>query len=108
MAENKQRRYCVVIELEASSTLERIANDMPQIIRVLASYSDTEPQIAFRSNDGILFSYFVKSALSLNILRAEFERNSGDGRDKMIAFEIGRDLTGTEGFSRAWTWLQRN
>jgi hypothetical protein len=105
--ENAPKRYLVVIQLKADSTLTRIGEDVPKIMKYLESFSRGEHEIAFRSNDGHLFGLFLRTGTP-QFLQAEFHKCPGtQNGDAIIAFEVGGLVAG-EGFSRAWTWLQRH
>jgi hypothetical protein len=109
VVENEARRYLVIMELESSSDMQRLASDVPQIIALLKRLSNTEPVFAFKSKDGLLSGVFIRTGAAPPIIRAEFERCQGTRNgDHMMVFDIGDKVTGTSGFSRAWTWLQRH
>jgi hypothetical protein len=100
-------RCLAVIQLKSDSTMQRIASDMPQIMAFLTRFSKGEHELAFRSNDGQLFGYFLKTATP-QFLQAEFDKCEGTHNgDAMLVFEAGKLVSGN-GFSRAWTWLQRH
>lgn len=109
MAEGEPRRYLVVVEMEGGSDMQRIASDVPQIMALMRRLSNTEPVLAFRSKDGLLFGILIRTNALPHMILAEFEKCQGTRNgDHMMALDIGNKLTGTSGFSRAWTWLQRH
>ena len=107
MADASTKRYLAIVQLKGDSTIARIGEDVPKIIKFIESFSHGEHEQAFRSKDGLLFGYFLKTATP-EFLQAEFIKCSGtQNGDSFVAFEIGNLVAG-EGFSRAWTWLQRH
>jgi hypothetical protein len=101
-------RYIGIVQLKADSTRERMVKDIPQIVEFFKAISRGECEQAFRSNDGLLFAYFIKSNLPGAMLQAEFEKCAGTlNGDSFLAFEAG-ELAAGIGFTRAWTWLQRH
>ena len=106
---NDTLHYLVIVELSGDSSMERLSQDVPSILRDMHRLSKVEPMLAFRSKDGLLFGLFILSDVAPAVLRAEFERSAGSRNgDHMMAFDIGDQHTGTSGFSRAWTWLQHH
>jgi hypothetical protein len=102
------KRYLVLIQLKGDSTMKRIAEDVRKIMEYLKGFSRGEQELAFKSKDGLLFGVFLKTA-SPQFLQAEFLKCPGtQNGDGVMAFEVGKLIAGTEGFSRAWTWLQRH
>lgn len=107
MADNA-KRYLAIIQLKNDSSLARIAADAPKIIEFLTGFSKGEHELAFRSNDRLIFAYFLKTAAP-QFLQAEFDKCPGtQNGDAMMVVEVGALVGGTAGFSRAWTWLQRH
>lgn len=106
MAEEKTRCMAIV-QLANDSTLQRVAKDVPEIVKLIARFSNGEHEQAFRSNDGLLFGFFLKTD-SVQFLKAEFQKSQATTNDdSILVVEIGK-LIGGLGFSRAWTWLQRH
>lgn len=104
---DEPKRYLVVVQLKSDASPQRIRNDVPLILEWVQHFSKGEQEAAFRSNDGLLFGFFIKTAAP-QFLQPEFEKCRGTiNGDSMLAFEAG-DLAGGVGFSRAWTWLQRH
>jgi hypothetical protein len=101
-------RYLGIVQLKSDSTIERIREDVPKILDLFTQLSNGEQEQAFRSSDGLLFGILFKSSRPGPVMRAEFDRCYGtrDG-DAFLVFEAGELATG-QGFSRAWTWLQRH
>ena len=100
-------RCLAIIQLKSDSTLQRIAADVPKIMNFVNRFSNGEHEQAFRSNDGLLFGYFLKTNAP-QFLRPEFEKCEGtQNGDSLLVFEAGQLITGL-GFRRAWTWLQRH
>jgi hypothetical protein len=94
--------------MKKSSTLQRLAEDVPQIVDMFKRWSKGEMEQVCRSNDGQLFGFLFKSSKPELMLMAEFESCPGTiHEDSFIVFEVGEKFGGT-GFSRAWTWLQHH
>lgn len=53
-------RYCMVIQLEKSSDLARLRTDVPAIVALIKGYSQSD-EMTFRSNDGVLFGWFIQT-----------------------------------------------
>jgi|SRR5258708_32418932 hypothetical protein len=107
MTDIAPRRCLAVVQLKADSDLRRIQNDVPKIVDFLRRFSKGEHEQAFRSSDGLLFGFFLKTAAP-QFLQAEFEKCEGTiTGDSFLAFEAGAFVGGI-GFGRAWTWLQRH
>lgn len=103
------RRYCVVIQLSAESDLARIARDMPEILSVLQRFSDTPPHVAFRSSDGVLSGFFIRTNRPVAMIRSELDSSEGTtSRDAFMIFEIGEEFSGNAGLASSCTWLQRH
>jgi hypothetical protein len=101
------KRCIAIIQLRADSTIQRLAADVPKITDFVGRFSKGEHELAFRSNDGHLFGYFLKTATP-QFLQPEFDKCEGtQNGDSLIVFEAGELLAGV-GFTRAWTWLQRH
>lgn len=102
------KRYCALVTLNQESDMQRISRDVPLIIQSIKQTSTGEFEQLCRSNDGLLFGFFMKSSKPTPVIRASFESCTGTRQgDSFIVFEIGEDFNGI-GFSRAWTWLQRH
>ncbi|KMK68070.1 hypothetical protein [Puniceibacterium sp. IMCC21224] len=100
-------RYCVVIQLENSSDLARVRNDVPAIVTLIKGHSQSD-EMAFRSNDGVLFGWFIQTDKSIDMIRKAIEGStSWRNADSIVIFEIGDGLSG-KGFTRQWTWLQHS
>jgi|SRR6185312_4274305 len=106
---DEPKRFIAIIQMRADSTLRRLQEDVPEIMKFLDGMSLGEMQQVFRSNDGTLFAFFLRSSTPAFAVHAEFEKCRGtrDG-DSLLMFEAGALHTGSAGFSRAWTWLQRH
>ena len=102
------KRYLAIIQLKNDTSMARIETDAPKIIEFLASFSKGEHELAFRSNDRLIFAYFLKTATP-HFLQAEFDKCPGtQNGDSIMVVEVGALVAGSAGFSRAWTWLQRH
>ena len=100
--------YFVLIQLKNDSEMERIARDVPLIIKSLSDLSRGEMQQVCRSNDGILFGFFVRTTALSHRVRIELEKCLGTySGDDFLVLEISGAFDGL-GFSRAWTWLQHH
>jgi hypothetical protein len=109
MEERTLKRWCLLVALRPDSDTGRLVRDVPMILEMIKGFSNGEYEQCCRSNDRLLFGYFLKSKKPADMMRAEFEscRGTIDG-DHMMIFEVGEGLAGTSGFARAWTWLQRH
>jgi hypothetical protein len=102
------KRYLAVIQLRSDSNIERLTRDVPLILDWLTHFSKGEHEQAFRSNDRLLFGYFLRTSAP-QFLQAEFEKCRGTiNGDALLVFEAGELVAGVGGFSRAWAWLQRH
>ncbi|WP_147430910.1 hypothetical protein [Oceanibaculum indicum] len=100
------KKYIVIVQLRSDSDIQRIANDCPKIIELIKGMCRNDCEQVFRSPDGTLFAYFVKTSSPSVFFRAEFEKHHATTNDdKIIVLEVGEDFSAI-GFSRAWTWLQ--
>jgi len=107
MGDTAAKRCLSIIKLRADSNLQRIQTDIPKIVAFIRRFSKDQHELAFRSNDGLLFGFFLKVAIP-QFLQAEFEKCEGIVTgDSFLVFEAGPLLAGI-GFSRAWTWLERH
>ena len=101
-------RYLFIAQLKPDTDLARVQVVAPDILKLLARFSNGEQESAFRSNDGLLFGFFLRTTVAPRIMRAEFEKlTSTENGDDALIVEVGEDHAGT-GFSRAWTWLQHH
>ncbi|NMM45973.1 hypothetical protein HH303_15860 [Rhodospirillaceae bacterium KN72] len=106
--EAKDRRYLVVIQLDRSSDLHRVGQVVPAILGILTNAALSAPEQAFRSSDGQLFGFLLKSRLNSGQIRARFEGDTATNReDGIFIMEAGEDFNGIH-FTRAWTWLQHH
>jgi hypothetical protein len=109
MIEKESYRCLVVVKLESRSNLQRITEAVPPIMDTMKRLARADIMPAFQSKDGLLFGIFFQTTAPMQAIRAEFEKCDGTRNgDHMMAFDIGEKLTGTSGFSRAWTWLQHH
>jgi len=100
-------RCLAVIQLKADSTIQRLAADVPKIVDFISRFSRGEHELAFRSKDGLLFGYFLKTETP-QFLQAEFDKCEGtQSGDSFLVVEAGHLIAGL-GFTRAWTWLQHH
>jgi hypothetical protein len=108
MADNAPQRILAIVRLKGQSDMARIARDVPDIVELFKRLSDDEMEQVFRSNDGQLFGFFMKTGKPIAVIRAEFEKlpATQDG-DTILVVSIGEKFEGV-GFSRALTWLQRH
>lgn len=107
MSEN-DKKCLLVVQLRKDSTLERLASDVPEIVKYVAGFSKGEHEIAFRSTDGMTFGFLLKTKTPQFLIH-EFEKCKGtvDG-DAAVAVEVGDLIGGSPGMARVWTWLQRH
>ena len=104
----EKKRYLAIIQLKSDSDMPRIAKAVPAISGLLDSVSGGEREQAFRSNDGLLFGVFIKTAKPSAVIRSSFEKlHETINGDTFLLIETGEDFAGI-GFSRAWTWLQHH
>lgn len=109
MEERTLQRWCILVMLRADSDTARLVRDAPVIVELVQGFSNGEHEQLCRSNDRLLFGYFVKSKMLPDMMRAEFESCRGTiNGDHMMVFGVGDGVSGTSGFARAWTWLQRH
>jgi hypothetical protein len=102
-----RKRCLAIIQLKSDSTIQRVAADVPKIVVVVRRFSQGEHEQAFRSNDGLQFGFFLNTNTP-QFLLPEFEKCEGtQNGDALLVFEAGQLISG-QGFSRAWTWLQRH
>ncbi len=100
-------RYCVVIQLDSASDILRLREDVPQIVAILKNYSASD-EMAFRSNDGLLFGWFIDTDKPTDLIRKTIEGSTSfRNKDSIMIFGIGEGLSG-RGFTRQWTWLQHS
>jgi hypothetical protein len=102
------KRFCIVVQLRPDTDLKRLSEDFPKILGLFNRLSDGKVEQIFRSSDGTLFGYFLKTATLLQFIRAEFDKlDSTVNGDAFLIYEVGEQFAGL-GFSRAWTWLQHH
>lgn len=100
-------RYCVFIQLDNSSDMARLREDVPPIVTILKSYS-TSDEMVFRSNDGVLFGWFIETDKPIDLIRRTIEGSTNfRSRDSIMIIEVGSGLS-ARGFTRQWTWLQHS
>ena len=100
------KRYCVIVKLKNDSDLARVTRDVPAIARLILDRTEKN-ELVFRSNDGLVFGWFILTGVPPRLLLTSVKGSTSFyNGDSIIFFEIGADLKGL-GFSRAWTWLQR-
>jgi hypothetical protein len=103
MAEDP-KRYLVTVQLRPGADRLR---DIPLVIEWMMSFAKSEHETAFRSSDGLLFGFYIRTNAP-QFMRAEFEKCRGTiNGDAMMIIEAGK-LVDAVGFSRAATWLQRH
>ncbi|MEH6477095.1 MAG: hypothetical protein V7727_15500 [Sneathiella sp.] len=97
-----------IFQLKSNSNMQRIVEDVPEIIDLLGQVSIGNIEQVFRSNDGHLFGYFLTTIKHFNVIRASFEQCGGTRTgDNFIIFDVNDDFAAV-GFSRAWNWFQHN
>jgi|HubBroStandDraft_1064217.scaffolds.fasta_scaffold304047_2 hypothetical protein len=111
------KRLLVIVQLKAP-TMERIQKVVPLLQEALRKISREPVETAFRSAGSDTFGFFIKTNLRprgiLDRIQAPGhsiipdQRPFLDGGDSVFALELGSDWSATEGFSRAYTWLQRH
>jgi len=102
------RRYLAIVQLKSDSDIGRIQNDVPQIINFLQLISHNEMEQVFRSRDGLLFGFFIKTDAPPYSFKPGFESCYGTlNGDSLLIFEAGETACGI-GFSRAWNWLDHH
>lgn len=100
-------RYCVIIQLDNKSDLGRVRSDVPAIVSLIKGHSE-EDEMAFRSNDGVLFGWFIRTNKPIDMIRNAIEGcPSFRNEDSFIAFEVGSGLSG-KGFTRQWNFLDHS
>ncbi len=100
-------RYCVFIQLENSSDMARLREDVPPLVAILKNYS-TSDEMVFRSNDGVLFGWFIETNKSIEQIRRTIEGSTNfRTSDSIMIIEVGSRLS-ARGFTRQWAWLQHS
>lgn len=106
MAESKTKRLLVILQL-GSSDIGHIKTVVPDVIETLDRASDCKTEQVFRSSDGTLFGFFMRTHLGPHHIRTKLEGlQTTRNTDHILTIEIGEDFSGGIGFTRAWTWLQ--
>ena len=104
----EQKRYIAIVKLKNDTDMNRLAGVISMVDELFSRFSNGEKEHVFRSNDGLVFGFFFKSAVAGQIMRAEFEKlTTTNNEDSILIFEAG-ELACGRGFSRAWTWLQHH
>ncbi len=119
MAE-ESRRYLVIVSLSNTTPL-RLQNLVPQLQDLLRGLSTEPIEQVFRSVNADVFGYLLRSKLVAGQVRAAIETPQRDssttapivepvleGGDNVLVVEVGKDFSGSQGFSRQQTWLQRH
>ena len=105
---NETKTYHVIVELNQHADTARISRDVPQIIDLISELSRNEFEATFRSDNGRLFGFFMKSPRAAAVIRSRLEQCTGTLRDdSFLVLEVGEEFNGL-GFTRAWTWLQHH
>ncbi len=100
-------RYCVIIQLDNSSDIARLKVDVPALVALIKGHSEKD-EMVFRSNDGVLFGWFIQTEKPLDMIRNAIESSTAwRNADAIMIFEIGAGLS-ARGFTRQWTWLQHS
>lgn len=98
------KRYLATIRL--SGGVERL-RDVPLVVEWLRRFAGSDHEIAFRSNDGLLFGFLLNAAAP-QFMRAEFEKCTGTRNgDELLIAEVG-SLVDAVGFRPAAVWLRRH
>jgi hypothetical protein len=101
--------YLVILEFHRESDATRIATDAPQLLKVLKDCATGKTEQAFRSSDFKLISWVLESNLSADQIKREFAGSMNtSNKDQILVFELGADLSATQGFSRVATWHQHH
>ena len=101
--------YLVILEFHRESDAKRIATDGPKLLEVLKNCATGKTEQAFRSSDFKLISWVLTSNLSAEQIKRDFEGSMNtSNKDQVLVFEIGADLSATQGFSRVATWHQHH
>lgn len=101
-------RLFITIQLKNDSDLTRVSRDAPAIIQIINAAAAEPAELVFRSNDGLLFGWFLITDKNLRVIRSNIERSTAfRNGDAMLMFEVGPDFSGL-GFTRQWTWLQHH
>ncbi|PIV78814.1 MAG: hypothetical protein COW54_07365 [Rhodobacteraceae bacterium CG17_big_fil_post_rev_8_21_14_2_50_63_15] len=85
--------------------MARLKNDVPVIVSLIRGHSDKN-EMAFRSNDGVLFGWFIQTNKPIDMIRNAIEGSlAWQSADSIMIFEVSKGLSG-KGFTRQWAWLQ--
>jgi hypothetical protein len=99
------KRYLAIVQLAGGA--DRPRSDIALVAEWLRRFAKSEHELAFRSSDGLLFGFFLRTA-SQRFMRAEFEKSPGTRNgDALMLVEIG-ELVDALGFNQGATWLQRH
>ncbi len=102
-------RYLVLVQLDSASPIRRVADDAPGIIALIKSCSTGESVQALRSNDGVLFGFFIKSDLPENVILSRFDASDHTtNKDAILITPVDNRAVSSPGFSRVSTWLTRH
>jgi hypothetical protein len=103
---DETKRYLALVQFKSDTTLEELAYRVPGFQGKITKLSRGESEQAFRTNDGLAFGMFFRSALPRHVLWSEFDHGTSHGDTYMI-IEAG-PLVEHKGFGRAAAWLQHH
>lgn len=113
MRNEEEKIFIVLIHLGGNiPTMERIRETAPRVKQAIEKLSKNNCQLVSASDSGNSFSYFLKTKLPSEVIRAELFGKTKSSEispllndDSALILEVGSEYSGM-GFSKAWTWLQ--
>ena len=101
---SEQKRYLATVQLAGGA--DRPRSDIALIAEWLRRFAKSEHELAFRSSDGLLFGFFLRT-VSPQFMRAEFEKSPGTRNgDQLLVVEVA-ELVDAIGFNQGASWLRR-
>lgn len=115
MRNDEEKHYLVIVKYGGEEpVINRIRESAPQIKQTIERISAGNCKLAFTSEGGDLFGYFVKTKSRAGVIKAALdgETRSTDisslrNDDSVLVLELGQDFN-ARGFSNVWGWLQCN
>jgi hypothetical protein len=115
------RQYLVILNLHTYDA-QRLMNLVPRYKDALSALSVEPFEQVFRSVNGDIFGYLIRSRSKAHQIKANIESpgqsylSAGNpttfpfltGKDALLVLELADDKAASQHFSRALTWLQRH
>lgn len=103
------RRICLLMQMSPKFGKDRLAKDIPEIIRLVRQVSRDEMEQLCRSSDGNMFGYIFKSDWPVKRIVSILDQSTSTlAGDSFIVFEVGTSFGAIGEFTRAGIWLQRH